>query len=534
MTDQALELYRKAAALAPANPQYHEYIGEYMHNLKRPDEAKAAWAKIAEGANHNSKTLARLSEVLSGFGYLKEALPQLVEAVSLEPDSFSLHLKLAGLNHRLEKYDDAEAQLAAAGKLAEKDEDKDAVLDARVKNDQAANRLGQRIAALQKELQGPPQPTAAAYYVLARYLEADGNLPEAVRAADKAIEIDPRSIPAWTLAARVRESAGSLGDAAVALRRLAELDRRNRIEHLTGIARLEARLGRVEPALKAGRDLLAASPGSPENYEFFASFCFNLGRLEEGLDALRRAVRANPAESGVVLRLAEALAGQYQTDEAIEMYWRAFDRASELDHKLDVVRKLTELYLQRGQLDRLFARLQNQERDERRPGQEDVRSRDVALCVAQAHASSGDMGSARAELERLLATDTRDTRLLSQLSKLAEEEGDMETAARYQRMHEELASSDEGQARLAVLLAKSGDLEEAQAVWSKAAAGKSQTFRVFLAMDNLLLGGKPQPVLEITEGMLRADPQNWEALYRQGLALSSLAGRKKLPRGSQS
>ena len=50
LTDQALELYRKAAALAPANPQYHEYIGEYMHNLKRPDEAKAAWAKIAEGA----------------------------------------------------------------------------------------------------------------------------------------------------------------------------------------------------------------------------------------------------------------------------------------------------------------------------------------------------------------------------------------------------------------------------------------------------------------------------------------------------
>ena len=77
-----------------------------------------------------------------------------------------------------------------------------------------------------------------------------------------------------------------------------------------------------------------------------------------------------------------------------------------------------------------------------------------------------------------------------------------------------------------VLLAKSGDLEEAQAVWSKAAAGKSQSFRVFLAMDNLLSNGKPLPVLEITEGMLRADPQNWEALYRQGLALEQL-GRPK-------
>ena len=57
----------------------------------------------------------------------------------------------------------------------------------------------------------------------------------------------------------------------------------------------------------------------------------------------------------------------------------------------------------------------------------------MAICMAQAYASSGDLGSARAELERLLAADTRDTRLLQQLSKLAEEEGDLETAARYQK-----------------------------------------------------------------------------------------------------
>ncbi len=522
LTEPALELYRKAAALSPTNPQYHEYIGEYLHNLKRADEARAEWAKIAEGTNRSVKTLARLSEVFAGFGYLKEALSSLTEAVGLEPDSFDLRLKLASLNHRLEKFDDAESQLAAAAKLAEKDEEKDAVVEARVKNDQAAGRVPQRIVALQNELNGVPQSTAGAWIVLARYLEADAKLPEAMRAAAKAIEIAPRSIPAWTLAARVRESAGSLGDASAALERLAEIDRRNRIEHLTAIARLESRLGRVEPALKAGRDLLAAAPGNPETYEFFAGLCFGLGRPEEGLDALRRAVRANPAETGIVLRLAETLAGQYQAEEAIEMYWRAFDRALELDQKLDVVRKLTELYLQRGQLDRLFARLQNQERDGRRPDEE-THGREVAMCLAQAHASSGDMGSARAELEKLLAVEGRDPRLLHQLSKLAEEDGDAENAARYQKLHEELAPSEEGQARLATLLFKSGDLEEAQAVWSKAATGKSQSFRVFLAMDNLLSNGKPLPVLEITEGMLRTDPQNWEALLRQGLALEQLS-----------
>jgi tetratricopeptide (TPR) repeat protein len=523
LTDEALELYRKAATLAPTNPQYHEYLGEYLHNLKRTDDARAAWSKIAEPPNHNAKALARLSEVLAGFGYLKEALPPLTEAVGLESDSFDLRLKLASLDHRLEKYDDADNQLAAAAKIAEKDEEKDAVLEARVKNDQAAGRLTQRIDSLRKQLDTPAQATAAAWSVLARYLEIDAKLPEAVRAAERAVEIDPRSIPAWTLLARVREAAGSLGDAAAALRRLSEIDRRNRIEHLTGVARLEARLGRVEPALKAGRDLLAAAPGNPDSSEFFAQLCFGLGRPEEGLDALRRAVRANPNESSVVLRLAETLAGQYQTEEAIEMYWRAFDRTEDLDHKLDVVKKLTELYLQRSQLDRLFARLEHQERDDRpAAASPESRGRDVAICIAQVYASSGDLGSARAELEKLLATDTRDTRLLQQLSKLAEEEGDLETAARYQKMHEELAPGDEGQARLGALLAKAGELEEAQEVWSKAASGKSQSFRVFLAMDNLLYHGRPLPVLEITETMLRANPQDWEALYRQGVALEQL------------
>ena len=43
LVDDALALYRKASEQAPGNPQYHEYLGEYLHNLKRPTEAVAAW-----------------------------------------------------------------------------------------------------------------------------------------------------------------------------------------------------------------------------------------------------------------------------------------------------------------------------------------------------------------------------------------------------------------------------------------------------------------------------------------------------------
>ncbi len=522
LVDDALALYRKAIAMAPGNPQYREYLGEYLHQLKRHAEAMAEWSRIAEPPNRTARNLGRLAEVLAGFGYTKEAIAPLKEAVELDKDDFDLRMKLAELSHRLEQYADAEVQLAVAAGLASKDEEKTAVLEARVKNDQAAGRVGARIAEMQQELKGDRGKTARGWSELARYLESDGKLPDAVRAADRAVQVEPRSVPAWALAARLRESAGNLGDAADALRRLAEVDRKNRAEYLTGIARLESRLGRVDAAIKAGRDLLAAAPGNPEHYEFFSQLCFQLGKSEEGLDALRRAVRVNSNDTKIMLTLAENLAGMYRTEEAIEMYWRAFDKAEDLDAKLGVVGRMTELYLQRNQFDRLLTRLQHQDRDAR-PNATQSQQRDVALCTAQAYASSGDLGAARAQIEPLLATNARDTQLLLQISKLAEEEGDLESAARYQKQLNDLAATDEGATRLAQLYARYGELEEAQAVWSKMAADKGESaHRILQAIDSLLGHKKAGPVAEITASMVRKEPGDWEAFYRQGEALVDL------------
>ena len=81
---------------------------------------------------------------------------------------------------------------------------------------------------------------------------------------------------------------------------------------------------------RSGTDTVAPSaPGNPEHYEFFASLCLQLGRNDEGLDALRRAARVNPNESKVLLTLAETLAAQFRTEEAVEIYLRAFEKSPE-------------------------------------------------------------------------------------------------------------------------------------------------------------------------------------------------------------
>ena len=512
MIDEAIALYKRAIALAPDAAQYREYLGEYYHQLKRPADALATWTG---GSAKTASEKGRLGEVLAGFGYRKEALGPLTEAVKLAPDDFDLRLKLADNLVALDRPLDGLVELAAAGKLAEAPEQAEAVLDREIHAYQAAKSLGQQIVMLKRELDSGKDVTAERWTRLSRYYEADGKTNEAVQAASKATVSDPKSIVAWTTLGRLQEGSGNLGGASDANRKLASLDRRNRAEYLSSIARLEARLGRTQEALKAGRELLAAAPGNVERHQEFAELCFNLGEIEEGLDALRRASRANPSDPKASSTLADALARQFRTEEAIELYWRAFDRTKELDARLAVVSRLADQYLQRNQFDRLIARL---ERELREP----ERKRELALCLAQAYQGAGDLGTARQQLESLLSANPRDSALLTQLSNLAEAEGDVNAASRYLKTAIEIAPSPEGTARLADLYLRSGEVSEAEGVWARLASADQDAGRAFSAIDSLMAAGKYEIVLTLTERLLLKRPDDWDALYREGVALTNL------------
>ncbi|MGH7202093.1 MAG: tetratricopeptide repeat protein, partial [Planctomycetaceae bacterium] len=344
LTDEAIALYQRAIELAPNEPQYREYLGEFYHTLERKADAVATWKQIAAGENRTTRNLVRLGEVLAGFGYRKEAIEAFSAAVEMDPE-FTDRMKFAVLLREDGQYDAALQQLDLAVKLAENDDERLAVLADRIRNFQAKDTLDAEIEALRKELEADANAAADRWHRLALYLEADRDLNQATAALQTALEKDETSVPVWTTAARLYEAAGRLGEAVEANRRLAAIDRRYRTEYLAKVATLEMRLGRQDEALAAGRDLIAAAPGNPEHYQFFAELNFQLGRTEEGLDALRRSVRVNPSDPAALLALAAALGEQFRTDEAIEIYWRAFEQAEDLERQLSVVGRLAELYL---------------------------------------------------------------------------------------------------------------------------------------------------------------------------------------------
>ncbi|MEX1042272.1 MAG: DUF1583 domain-containing protein [Pirellulaceae bacterium] len=515
MNDQALEMYEKAVELAPNDPQYREFLGEFHHIQKRNEEALETWAAIAAPPNRTADNLSRLAEVYHSFGYLDQALAEVTAATEMDAKDFALQIRAANYHNQAEKYDEALSFIAAAEGLADDSEKLDTVIRERIEVYQSSQQLEKRIEELVASIQANNKPTWEQWHLLARYHEAARAWPEATDAIDTALKVAPANIVALTTAARIAEAAGELSAAADLSRQLAEVDRRYRADHWMNVARLEIQLGRADEAIAAAEELIRSAPGNTEHYEFFAQTCFRLGRSEEGLDALRKAVRINPNEPALIMSLGSALANQLKTREAIELYWRAFEKTEDLDDLTTLTTKLVPLYEQVNQLDQLLERL------DRLRGEEDQR-REMTICLAQAHQTSGNTIAAQQELESLLSENTRDTNLLQQLAKLCETSGDQEAAIAYRRQLVTLAPGHETEFPLAKLLQENGQHEAASDIFVRLTQREEDPIRLLRSLDSLLAQGSFEAVLRITEPLLSQQRDDWEMLYREGVAYASM------------
>jgi len=515
LNDEAMTLYQKAVTLAPADPQYREYLGEFYHIQKMTDDALKTWASIAEGKQRTSDNVARLAEVYNSFGYLDQAVKEITDACKLAPKEFILQMRAADYHKRAAKYDEALTFLSAAEMLAQTDDERDSLIRQRIEVFQSSQRMEDEIQKLVAAIQANATVTPADWALLARYYEANRQWTEATESVEKGLTLDPKSVPTLIVAARIAESSGNFGQAADYSRRLAETDRRSRGDHLMNVARLEVQMGRSAQALAAANELIVSAPGNTDNYEFLAQMCFRLGKSDEGLEALRKAVRINPNEPHLIMALASALADQLRTDEAIAVYWRAFDKSETLDDKTSLTQKLVPLYEQINQLDKLIERFERERREEEK-------RREMTICLAQAWQTSGDLGTARQELEQLLGENTRDTNLLQQLSKLCEANGDLDAAIGYQRQLIAVAPGHETEFPLVKLLQTRGDRDEATEILVKLTAREDDPARLLRSIDSLLSQGAYEAAIRITEPLLSQQRDDWELLYREGVAWAKL------------
>lgn len=507
---EALGAYREAVRRAPTVPQYHEYLGEYLFSIGRTDDALAAWRRLAEPPHDSPANLKRLAEILARAEWLDDALAALRQALDKEPRSYDLHALAADLQSRNGDLDAALKHVAALERLADSPVLEEQALTHRVELYLESDRLAAEFDALRARLD-TDKATARDFWLAGLMAAARRQSTQAIRFLQEALKRQPDDPRLLRLQAEIRQQAGDLTGAAEQYRRLVALEPRNRTAHLRQVVQLELDLGHIDEARAAAEDLLRLSPGRPESVELLADVLLRIGKADEALDVLRRAVRSDPRNVDLRLALAVRLAQQQRTAEAVEHYWRCFDLLDDLAGKLNIIGALADQHLVAGTFPQLVERL-----EQRRRGQEDPR--ETTLCLAEAFTRAEDYVAARRELSGLLARRGDDVAVLTQLVTLSERLDDTAEAAEYQEKIVALTPAPQQLEHLARLYGALDRTDEAAALWQRLVREAADDTTLLAAADRATSVGDHAQAIALLAPEWTRRPDDWRFGYRLALA----------------
>lgn len=506
-TDRATELYRQAIQLAPAEPQYREYLGEYLHRLGRNEEAVQTWNSIASDDRHVPVNLIRLADIFASNDYPKRSLQAWRDAakqdLSLEQQRrFARALSSAG------EHDDALQQLDRAAELAQGDEESEQLMRDRILILQAADRLSEHIAEISIE-----KPTAENQRFLALLFQANGQTGAASLAINAAMKLDPDDVMILRDAVDIAENFGQLAYASQLLQSLAQKDQRFRINHLRRLVETREKLGDSELALAAAQEMIDANPTSPESYRLYARIAFSIGKNDDGDRMLRRAIIVAPRDIPSRITLATRLAERFQTGEAIELLWEAVEYENNLSARVDLVQKLVPLYARRGEIDQLVGRIERHDLNA-------FDDKSKQLLIASVWGSVQDHKQAQLALNRSLAKQPRDPDLLQAMVDSLLESDEERSAVDFQRRLVNVDDTPANQSRLASLELQAGLITPLEAKTREIKATDDVRRMALIALRDA--DKDPEQSARLCEVVLEKNPELWDVkIIRAQLLLQS-------------
>ncbi|MCA9083764.1 MAG: tetratricopeptide repeat protein [Planctomycetaceae bacterium] len=536
MSEQALRLYRQAVDLAPNNPAFRESLGTYCHSLGLRKEALAAWADLATETRRTPENLERLSQIYHEHGYLPEAVSALKSAVDLNPDLNRI-LRLCTLLRESNDADDALEQLRSTESLVTTFDDRRRVIEERIEILKQSGRLPDVILRLKEQIRADSTDSSG-MIELALLQEGAGQLAAAAQTIRQAEQITPDSWEVMSVAAEIREKAGLLDDAVGTNQKLAQMDPRHRTKYLRSVAEINRRLGRLDDAVAAAKELVDAAPGHSENQRFYADLQTEAGHFDDAIRFLRDVVQSNPTDAAGFVRLAELQADQFQTQEAIQNYWRAFDLETHLESQLRLTQSLCDLYLRLDQSDTFLKELQDRTTQAitsnaqnlittdsggsptARESSEALQSRNLTMCLAFGYRVTGDPANASETLSQWSdrfqqRTGRHDPLVLEELCRIANQLGQTADAIRLQTQIVAGNPSADAIVRLLELVQKSAGGQIPESFF--AAIPKNSEPALTATSDHLISGGQSGAALRILEASELPPAQSWKIDLRKAV-----------------
>jgi tetratricopeptide (TPR) repeat protein len=498
---QALKFYKQAVDRSPQAPEYREYLGEYLWSTGKKAEAKQAWEKIATAPRDTVENLKRLAELYHSINEFDEAKRVVERAIEKSDRRYDLQEMAARIATAQGDFDKALNHVERMDDLADSYELEETALVQRVELLMQADRLNQQFAKLTQKI-SRENGTVRDYWLAGLMALSQRRMNESLAFFESALDLEPDHTLLLQTKAEVHERAGDLGGAAQQFQKLAEVDPRTRIQNLRRVVQLELQLGRIQQALETAERLVSLSPGNPEPLEILADVHFRAGNRQNGIDAIRRAIRQNPKDIDIRIGLANRLVDQTQFEEAIEHFWRAFEMAEDATTKRSLAGTLAEQYVIIDRFPDLVSRL-------KRLRQSRQDSYIATMCLAEAYLHAGDFASARDELNGLWNERPDDANVLSQLVLLSEQLDDTLSAAEYQEKLVELAPDRSQLERLADLYSQLGQTEKSTKIWQRMARAAQDRSGLLEVVKRAARNGMFDQIVTLLEPQKSAAQEDW-------------------------
>ncbi|MCL2710764.1 MAG: tetratricopeptide repeat protein [Planctomycetaceae bacterium] len=482
---------------------------------------------------------AEVGRVLLSFGYIDEASQTLREAVLANPQNWTVQYRyLDSLlrQNTAESMQVIRTLFADVERQITDDEQYALFLQQTVQLLRSMQRLAEGVRIVQSTVE--TSPTARSLWHLAVLHQAEANYPLAVAAVERALEVSggrkpagdspddslgaspaglrPPLLPLSRFAAELYEQSGDTSKAIALYQTLVQSDPARSGNHWQKIITLQIHRGELSQALESTRNLLGRGTENAERLRFVADLFLSVNRRTEAIGLLRQALIHEPGNTDVLRILAQTLADSEQHEEAIELFWRLYDRLDHFSAKLSVIEILAAQYNQLDRDEDLIEHLQQMSRNF-------DRRREAMQALVRAFMIQGDYDEAQNVLEDLLdmpddsKTESEFASLwvLRELVSIAERQEDFETAAQYQEILAQKSTDPKEQQYLFHLYDKLGDTERTRKLFFDQILRQGSMEARFEMIDAMIRQGEFDIVSQVLNFLDMHEPEHWGIMFRQ-------------------
>ncbi|MGH9497639.1 MAG: tetratricopeptide repeat protein [Terriglobales bacterium] len=191
-TALAVETFRKMLVLGDDNAErgYQQLIDTYREAKQWQQATDVAKEAVDKLPNDRDLKMVYASQI-SDMGQPEEAIKQVKAMLKGTPDDRDVYIRLAQINSRLKRWQDADEDLDKAAQLSTKDEDKQYVDFLRGSNYERQKQYDKAEEVFRKLLASDPQNAAVLNYLGYMLADRGMKLDEALIMIKKAVELDP-------------------------------------------------------------------------------------------------------------------------------------------------------------------------------------------------------------------------------------------------------------------------------------------------------------------------------------------------------